>query len=401
MANRLKGQGVKRFNPLTFYPFILFTYLPFYLLSFSPHLFAESLQQMDKEIKGQRKELDQIKKKISNLESERKKLQQEELALQRSLSQLDREIIRSVKRQVELQKKVRLMESQLAKTKKMVHAFREDQKMWEEMVLADLRVYHVRFSHPQSLRGDPLKKRVAAQQALWKFLNMKDADRQKRFYQERETSYTISMVRLESAKEELKAEIAKQRKAQQEKNKLYQTTLGKRLIAERQVRELQETADSLERMILELARKKQKTLAELREAEIAKKSMDEKRGLLPWPIEGRVISSFGKQLHPELKVSVLNNGIKIKTEPKSMVKSIEAGTVIYASDFRSYGQTVIVEHSGDYFSIYGLLGSIAVKEGQNLGAGEAVGTTLPGPDSELYFEWRVGGRAEDPLLWLR
>lgn len=395
---RLRGAKVKRLSHLSFLPFCLLTLLPFYPYAF---VSAEPLQQVDKQIKGEREKLNQLKKKINDLDAQRKKLKQEEESLRRTIARLDKEISASVKKQVDLQKKIRLMETQLAKTKKMVHSYQQDQEMWEESFLNDLRAYHARFSYPQRLKSSPLKRKAAQEQIEWKLSNMKNASYQKTFYQDRELNYSLAVLKLASAKEELEQEIEKQKKAQQEKNKLYQTTMGKRVIAEQNVKELQETAESLEKLLSELVRKKQKTLAELRDAEMAKRTMGEKRGELPWPVEGKVTSFFGRHLHPELKVPVLNNGIRIKTEPKSMVKSVEQGTVIYASDFRSYGQTVIVEHAGDYFSIYGLLGSIEVKEGESVSAGKSLGRSAAEADSQIYFEWRVGGRSEDPLLWLR
>jgi septal ring factor EnvC (AmiA/AmiB activator) len=202
-------------------------------------------------------------------------------------------------------------------------------------------------------------------------------------------------------KTEQEQEIQRQKKSQAEKSQLYKTTQGKRIIAEQEAQRLIETREELEKMISGLAEKREKSLAALREAELLKKTFYEKRGNLPWPAEGTVVSQFGRRKHADLNITVINSGIKIRTSPSSPVRSVERGTVIYAADFRSYGQTVIVDHGGDSYSVYGLMGNLLVKEGEKIPLGKILGASSPEEGSQIYFELRNQGKSENPLLWLK
>jgi murein DD-endopeptidase MepM/ murein hydrolase activator NlpD len=78
----------------------------------------------------------------------------------------------------------------------------------------------------------------------------------------------------------------------------------------------------------------------------------------------------------------------------SKVRSVAAGKVIYAREGYNfaYGNLVLVRH-GEYVTYYGHLASIAVREGQDVAAGETlgiVGATGIATAVHLHFELRVG-----------
>ena len=70
----------------------------------------------------------------------------------------------------------------------------------------------------------------------------------------------------------------------------------------------------------------------------------------------------------------------------------------------TYGQTVIVEHGGGDYSVYGSLSRITVAKGAHISKGQVigeVGTSDPDLPPHLHFEIRHGGPAVDPTSWLR
>ena len=272
--------------------------------------------------------------------------------------------------------------------------------MWEDAAFTDLRSYHTQVLFPQRLETHPMEAWVLRALLKAKINQMKDVHLKRTMTLEREVELAKSKQKLVRIKAELEEEIQKQKKSKAEKSLLHKTTQGKRIIAEQEVQRLNETREELEKLISSLSEKRKKTLAEQREAELAKKSFHERRGNLPWPAEGTVVSHFGRQIHPDLNITVIHNGIKIKVAPQSPVKAVEKGTVIYASDFRSYGPTVIVDHGGDTFSVYGLLGDISVQEGERVVPGKQIGTASEDGNAQIYFELKNQGRSENPLLWL-
>ena len=87
------------------------------------------------------------------------------------------------------------------------------------------------------------------------------------------------------------------------------------------------------------------------------------------------------------------------------MRAIAAGTARIAQSLGTYGQSVVVDHGGGFYSMYSQLSDIAVRQGQTLERGAIIGrsggaNTDEGP--HLYFEIRgQNGQALDPIAWLR
>lgn len=380
---------------------LLFFSILFFCRFLSSEVRASSVKQIDKSIKSHQESLQQLQKQIQELEAEEESLKAEEEKLTKALKKLDSNITQSVKSQARVRKKIHEKEVQIQGIMRQIATLSSENLKWEESLLDDLQIYYVNFVYPQRLRTNPMAHLAMQSLISWKYSHMKNAENQISFSIQKKNEMLQAKEKLVLLKTSSEEEIKKQKNSQFEKSQLYKTTMSKRALAEEQAKQLRETAESLEKLIAQLMRKKAKTLAEQREAELLKRTFEGKRGTLPWPVSGAVVSPYGKQIHPDLNIAVINNGIRIKAKPNSQVKTVEKGTVIYAANFRSYGQTVIIDHGGDTYSIYGLLGSIEVKNGARVKAGEILGVTTPEESSQLYFEWRVQGRTENPLLWLK
>ena len=126
-------------------------------------------------------------------------------------------------------------------------------------------------------------------------------------------------------------------------------------------------------------------------------------GRLDWPVNGVFLYRFGRFVNPN-NTTTRWNGIGISAAVGTAVKSVSAGTVAYAGPMGTYGNTVILEHGGGDYSVYGSLDRIDVKKGTRVIKGQAVGTvgiSDPALGSHLHFEIRRGGPAVDPAEWLR
>jgi septal ring factor EnvC (AmiA/AmiB activator) len=127
-------------------------------------------------------------------------------------------------------------------------------------------------------------------------------------------------------------------------------------------------------------------------------------GALGWPVEGRLLYRFGR-ITTSSGTQLRSNGVGIGAPVGTPVRSVQAGTVVLARPFEGYGPTVILSHGGGYYSLYLHLEQVEVAEGAELSRGQVVGTvggqgTPEGP--HLEFQIRApGGRAVDPLAWLR
>jgi septal ring factor EnvC (AmiA/AmiB activator) len=125
--------------------------------------------------------------------------------------------------------------------------------------------------------------------------------------------------------------------------------------------------------------------------------MQQFRGVLDWPVRGRVTAGFGPRLDPRYKTRVPHNGVDLESPEGADVKAVFPGKVLFAAPFQGYGQTVIVLHPGRVFTLYAGLSSLRVGPEAMLSLGDVVGQAA----DKLYFEIRVENRPEDPLRWLR
>jgi septal ring factor EnvC (AmiA/AmiB activator) len=127
-------------------------------------------------------------------------------------------------------------------------------------------------------------------------------------------------------------------------------------------------------------------------------------GRLDWPVEGRILYRFGRVVNPN-NTTTRWNGIGIGANAGATVRAVAGGKVVVAQVIGTYGLTVIVQHGGGDYSVYGSLSRADVKKGQRVEKGDqigAVGRSDPDLPSHLHFEIRRGqGAAVDPLDWLR
>ena len=166
--------------------------------------------------------------------------------------------------------------------------------------------------------------------------------------------------------------------------------------SEQQIATLEEKAKRLERLIDVLSRQSSGTTVQEDIRTVA--------GALGWPVQGRVIEAFGRQVDPKFSTITFNNGLKIAAAPGTDVHAIFPGTVLFSQWFKGYGNLIILDHGNRVFSLYGNLKSPAVTVGDRVSAGQAIAGVGEAEEAQagyLYFEIRQDKKPEDPQKWLR
>jgi len=130
----------------------------------------------------------------------------------------------------------------------------------------------------------------------------------------------------------------------------------------------------------------------------------EKQGFLLWPLEGKIVTSFGLERHPQFKTETVNNGIEISPQKNTTIKSIHPGVVVYNDYFEGYGNLIIIDHGMTYYSLYGHCSDFKVKKGDVVQAEQPIAEvgdigSLKG--TTLYFEIRYKTKPVNPLQWLK
>jgi murein hydrolase activator len=128
------------------------------------------------------------------------------------------------------------------------------------------------------------------------------------------------------------------------------------------------------------------------------------KGTLRLPAQGRKVTRFGDA---DATGSTLK-GISLQTRGEARITAPADGWVVYAGEFRSYGQLLIINAGGGYHVLLAGMTRIDVSLGQFVLAGEPIaemGNTASasrGIDNSrpvLYVEFRKDGRPIDPDPW--
>lgn len=118
-----------------------------------------------------------------------------------------------------------------------------------------------------------------------------------------------------------------------------------------------------------------------------------RKGRLTFPVVGQA----------EVKAAIKEGGpgLEIKAALGATVRATHAGRVAFADRYGTYGSLVILDHGDRCYTVSANLGTIDVKVGDEVSAGEKIGTVGDdGRGPSLYFEVRVGNDKVPPSAWL-
>lgn len=176
-------------------------------------------------------------------------------------------------------------------------------------------------------------------------------------------------------------------------------------LIKKKIAELNAAAEQMKKKLADIQQVRRETAAELARNRTA---FANGMGTFPWPLRNvrtnEIVGQFGAHPHPVYHVQVKNNGMDILHPAGSDVLAIRDGTVAFADNFQGYGKTIIIDHGGNFMTIYSYLSAISVAINARVSAGQAigkVGTSGPEDRPMLHFELHRDDQPQDPLRWLR
>jgi murein hydrolase activator len=132
-------------------------------------------------------------------------------------------------------------------------------------------------------------------------------------------------------------------------------------------------------------------------------NFENNKGRLPWPVDaGYVSGQFGTHLIEGMKIQETNDGIRIEMpQPGTSVKSVADGEV--SSIFDLGGEIAVVIRHGKYFTTYSHLSSVNVSKGTQVRAGTVLGKAAANEAGagEIMFMVSAGSRFVNPESWLK
>lgn len=353
-----------------------------------------SLADVNSDLKNRKQELNKLHKDLSNKKAEKNKLIKEEKKVKQELQKIAKSIEANEKELKKLNEKIseteknlqfaseRYSESDISK-QKYSQIINDKYLDYTKMKLVSYFDYSTEFK----LKKEDIKENSN------KYNIAKDKNITAQSDINKHTAAKNEYERLKSKQQDL---INKNKKLEKNKNALLKTTAGKRFKAEQEIKEMNNSEKALKALVDKLMKASQN-----KDSKKKITSTNTRKNNLPWPVNGKIVLNYGKNKHPDLSTNVISNGIKIKAQDNSTIKAVEEGTVIFAGEFRSYGNMIILDHKGVFFSFYCQLNKFLVKENQIVSRQQEIAKVGSGENSILYFEIRQANISENPLLWLK
>jgi septal ring factor EnvC (AmiA/AmiB activator) len=217
------------------------------------------------------------------------------------------------------------------------------------------------------------------------------------------------MTGIEQKKKEIEEEKAKKAaylgKVRQDR-KSYETSLKELQANASRLQAMMNRLEALSRRKLssrhEKPGSKPKPLAEL--PPVPDRGFASQKGRMSLPVRGEIVESYGKHKHPEFNSFTFSKGLSISASSGTDIKAIYEGTVIFSDYFKGFGNMIIVDHGGGYFSLYAHASRLAKKVGAEVTRNESIASVGDVDSSKgniLYFEIRHQGKPVDPAGWVR
>ncbi len=208
------------------------------------------------------------------------------------------------------------------------------------------------------------------------------------------TDISLTTAELQAQQEKLQAEQASLAQRQSERLALLDELDLSLQSGSKELASLEQQHTEIEQLLEEL----RSSIAEL-DAGGADTPFAERKGKLPWPVDGKLLYGFGSR---HALGDLTREGVTLAAASGTRVQAVHHGRVVFADWLGNSGQLLIIDHGDGFMTLYAHNQELLKTEGDWVAAGETiaiVGNTGGQRDSALYFEIRRNGKAENPVNW--
>jgi len=367
-----------------------------------------SADAISDKIDKERRMLEQLKDQIEEKRKQADEAGKKRDSVLQGLQTLDERLVRVRHANQDVTRKIRKKDQEIETINQQIIKLQGSVRQRRDAILARLRVQYMegRFGYWKTLLASDsygdfqrrLQYLSAVSERDYGLLetfksdvnNMEEAERQ------RESARAGMRVYKQSTEKQLH-----EMNSVKKEKKFYLTKITReKESSERALQELEKSAARIDSLLRELEQRRRSALAKPPVAGTLHRSV---KGMLPWPVDGSVISHFGRQKHPTFNTYVQRKGIEIRASEGSLIHAVMQGTVVYADWLKGYGLVIILDHANGFFSLYAHASKILTTVGAQVTANQAIGETGDTgmtKENTLYFELREGTEAVDPMQWL-
>ncbi len=123
-----------------------------------------------------------------------------------------------------------------------------------------------------------------------------------------------------------------------------------------------------------------------------------------WPVDGRLMSYFGRRSDPFSGEGAFHAGIDISVPTGTPVRTTADGTVVSAEWSGQFGRLVVIDHGGGVQTYYAHMSRLEVIAGQWVHRGETIGrsgSSGRATGAHVHYEVRRRGTPVNPSQYLR
>lgn len=368
-----------------------------------------------------KKNISENKKLINQLEFEAKELSQKIINIESEIKKLNKKILEKSKDKEITLEEIDKLKSNLAKRSDRLYRSRKSKSI-------------VKLFTPQYLINYIKKIKYFRKIAEFDRKNIED-------YKSLISELDILTAELESAKNLLFTEKNKLSKAKEEKElalnlqkqgltelkskegekkKLLSKISTNKNLYKKLIKEKETAAKELEELIAKLEREKEQREKERKARMAAKKykkiyipeniknkvwnniTFSKAKKKLNWPVDGKVIKSFGNITNRLTNTTIFNPGVEIKSSTNSPVYAVNSGEVVKVFWLRGYGTTMIIDHGSGYYTVYANLDRVLRNEDEKVKAGDVL-ALLSDSNEDSYLHFEIWHKREklNPVSWLK
>jgi murein hydrolase activator len=373
---------------------------------------AAADDSISEKIERQRKTLEALKDKIQEKRKRADEAEKKWESVLQGIQSLDERMIRHRQDHREIKQKLRQKDREIEEITDQLMAMRTGIQARREAILSRLRVQYMegRFRHVKALLTSDSYGDLQRRAQYLSTVSQKDYELLETFrtdmarMEEAERQRAQARAGMVAFKQNIEKKLTDIRVLQTEKKGYLAKIRHKKDSYHRAVKELERSASRLDSLLHELeTRRRMMAMSPPTTLSSSPPVPRGIRGMLPWPVEGKIVSFFGRQKHPTFDTYVQRKGIEIRVTEGSLIHAVMPGNVVYADWLKGYGLVIILDHANGFFSLYAHASKILTGVGEQVVEGQAIGETgdtgMIG-ENTLYFELREGAEPVDPLHWL-
>lgn len=169
------------------------------------------------------------------------------------------------------------------------------------------------------------------------------------------------------------------------------------------LKELEQSSQEIKNIIERIYKQQEEDSGKASQKEVPAITLKPKKGILALPVQGKLISEYGRHKNTDFNTYTFNSGIDISAPLGQVVHTAGSGEVIYTGSIKGYGQIIIIDHGGRVTTLYAHLSKILIDIGDKVKKGQLIGQVGDSggvSSTRLHFEVRVEGKPTDPMNWL-